>query len=316
MSSILYEFEHRAERAATPRLRRRPAAAGQPPKWHRSSVMAVTIATLPNAADPLVDLDRQAWCQNSLGREDAAMWIGHRGGPVGEPPTPEQVHQWHRRMSPPDNEFPAGIGLTVLLGRTNDAAVGITQIEAYSAGFRFTLAVRLRRAGPELVRGGLLMRLSSHVHPGIEIPLEDRLLLGLEYSNGHRASTLQDMRMLGPGAGAEGQPLMLVQQSGGGGEQSVDQTYWVSPLGVPAASRGAGDLRPGLAGLRYAGVPDGPRQRDHPRRRRPQPTALAAATGHRATGAAVPTPPILRVVRRAARLTGLHRLRGVQHAPR
>lgn len=152
------------------------------------------------------------------------------------------------------------------------------------------------------------------------IPLEDRLLLGLEYSNGHRASTLQDMRMLGPGAGAEGQPLMLVQQSGGGGEQSVDQTYWVSPLphllGVPAASRGAGDLRPGLAGLRYAGVPDGPRQRAHPRRRRPQPTALAAATGHRATGAAVPTPPILRVVRRAARLTGLHRLRGVQHAPR
>src|SRR5947207_2129391 len=104
---------------------RRPMA-GQPLKWHRSSVMAVTIATLPNAADPLVDLDRQAWCQNSLAREDGAMWISRRGGPVGKPPTPEQLHQWHRRMSPPDNEFPAGVGLTILLGRTNDAAVGIT----------------------------------------------------------------------------------------------------------------------------------------------------------------------------------------------
>jgi hypothetical protein len=156
------------------------------------------------------------------------MWISHRGG--AEPPTPEQVQQWHRRMSPPENEFPAGVGLTVLLGRTNDAAVGITQIEAFSTGFQFTLAVRLRQARPELLHGGLFMLVSSRVHPGIEIPLEDRLLLGLEYPDGHRASTLQDMRMLGPSAVAEGQDLVLAQQHGGGGEQSVDQTYWVSPL--------------------------------------------------------------------------------------
>jgi hypothetical protein len=60
--------------------------------------------------------------------------------------------------------------------------------------------------------------------------LADRVLLGLEYPNGHRASTLQDMQMPGPGAVAGGQQLVLVQQGGGGGEQSVDQTYWVSPL--------------------------------------------------------------------------------------
>ncbi|OLE27746.1 MAG: hypothetical protein AUG49_04360 [Catenulispora sp. 13_1_20CM_3_70_7] len=61
-------------------------------------------------------------------------------------------------MSPPENEFPAGVGLTVLLGRTDEAAVGLTQIEAYSTGFRFTLAVRLRGPGPDLVRGRLFMR--------------------------------------------------------------------------------------------------------------------------------------------------------------
>jgi hypothetical protein len=58
-------------------------------------------------------------------------------------------------MSRPDNELPAGVGLTILLGRTDDAAVGITQIEAFSTGFQFTLAVRLRQARPELARGGL-----------------------------------------------------------------------------------------------------------------------------------------------------------------
>jgi hypothetical protein len=158
------------------------------------------------------------------------MRISHGHGSVGEPPTPEQVEQWHRQVSPPENELPAGVGLTVLLGRTDDAAVGITQMEAFSTGFRFTLAVRLRRARPELGPSGLFALINTHPHRGIEIPLPKRLLLGIEYSNGHRASTLRDMLTMGPGAEVAGQELMLVQQGGGGAELSVDQRYWVSPL--------------------------------------------------------------------------------------
>ncbi len=63
-------------------------------------------------------------------------------------------------MSPPENEFPAGVGTTVLLERTDDAAVGITQIETFSTGFRFTLAVRVRQPRPELARVGPFMLLS------------------------------------------------------------------------------------------------------------------------------------------------------------
>jgi hypothetical protein len=37
-------------------------------------------------------------------------------------------------VSPPENEFPAGIGATVLLARTDDVAVGLTQVEAFSTG--------------------------------------------------------------------------------------------------------------------------------------------------------------------------------------
>jgi hypothetical protein len=133
-------------------------------------------------------------------------------------------------MSPPDNELPTGVGLTVLLGRTDDAAVGITGIEAFSTGFRFTLAVRLRQAPPELAYGGLFTLVSSHLHAGVEASVENRLLLGIEYPDGRRASTLQDMRMPGPRAVADVEQLVLVQQGGGGGQQSVDQSYWVAPL--------------------------------------------------------------------------------------
>lgn len=148
----------------------------------------------------------------------------------GDGPTREQMEQWRKRMSPPDNELPAGVGLTVLLGRTDDAAVGITQVEAFSTGFRFTLAVRLRQVRPRLARGGLFHLVGSHLPPGIEVAVEDRLLLGIEYANGHRASTVQDMRMMMPGTGAAEQDLVLMQQGGSAGEQSVDQTYWVCPL--------------------------------------------------------------------------------------
>lgn len=132
-------------------------------------------------------------------------------------------------MSPPDNEFPAGIGRTILLGRSDDAAIGLTHIEAFSTGFRFTLAVRVRQMRPELASGGLHMRISP-IHSGIAIAVEDRLLLGIEYPDGHRASTLGDMRRHGPGAIPDSEQLVLVEQGGGGGQQSVDQNYWVTPL--------------------------------------------------------------------------------------
>jgi hypothetical protein len=157
------------------------------------------------------------------------MWISRRRGPEGEP-TPEQLEQWHRRMSPPENEFPAGVGLTVLLGRTGDAAVGITNLEAFSGGFRFTLAVRVRRARPELARGGLFMLIEPRSHRGLEVPLPDRLLLGLEYSDGRRASTLQDIRTRGPAAVAGSEDLTLAPHGGSSGDLVADQIYWVSPL--------------------------------------------------------------------------------------
>jgi hypothetical protein len=133
-------------------------------------------------------------------------------------------------MSPPENEFPASVGLAVLLGRTDDAAVGISRVEAFSTGFRFTLAVRLRRAGPELAHGRLFALIGGRAHGGFEVPLEDRLLLGFEYSDGRRASNLDDMRMAGPGTQVDDAQPVLIAQGGGSGQLTADQAYWMAPL--------------------------------------------------------------------------------------
>ncbi|WP_433382864.1 hypothetical protein ACQPZX_19780 [Actinoplanes sp. CA-142083] len=137
------------------------------------------------------------------------MWTSGRGG-----------SDWHRRMSPPENEFPAGVGFTALLGRTDDVAVGITQVEAFSTGFRFTMSVRVRQSRPDVAGGRLHMMVSGRGHPAIEVPLEDRLLLGLQYANGERTSTLE----------RDPTSLLLMPHGGGGSDRSHDQTYWVSPL--------------------------------------------------------------------------------------
>lgn len=113
-------------------------------------------------------------------------------------------------MSPPDNEFPAGVGASVLLAATGDAAVGLTQMEAFSTGFRFTLTVRLRQARRDLASVDLYMLLGSPIHPGVEIPLENRLLLGIEYPDGRQASNLHDARLQGPGGDVDDNELVMV----------------------------------------------------------------------------------------------------------
>lgn len=146
------------------------------------------------------------------------------------PPTPEQLEHWSRRTSAPENELPAGVGATVLLARTDEAAVGLTSVEAFSTGFRFTLTVRLRQLPPRLDCGGLFSLIELDVHPGAEIPLEDRLLLGIEYPDGRRASTLDDVDAQGPGAVADDERLVLFPHGGGGSDRAVDHTFWVVPL--------------------------------------------------------------------------------------
>jgi hypothetical protein len=157
-------------------------------------------------------------------------------GGSDEGPTPEQMETWRRRFTTPDNELPGVTPVGLVLGRTEELAVGITAVEAYTGGFSFKLAVRLRT---ERV-GGLGHRLyeliAGHSHPDAEPPAADeRLLLGLEYADGRVATNINPMPWpADPRAGelAEDE-VMLAQSEGGGGGRSFDQGYWVTPLPPP-----------------------------------------------------------------------------------
>jgi hypothetical protein len=142
---------------------------------------------------------------------------------------------WRQRFSRPDNELPGAAAICLLLGRTDDLAVGITTVEAYSTGFSFNLAVRLRDE-----RGGFGLSMyeliAGHGHPHANPPAaNERLLLGLEYADGRTATNLNPMPFpADPRAGGlPDDEVVLAPSGGGGGGRAFDQGYWVAPLPSP-----------------------------------------------------------------------------------
>ena len=65
--------------------------------------------------------------------------------PAAEPEPPRRHHPWE----PPEAEFPGVVPTgALLLGRTEQAAVAITALTAFSNGFEIYLTARFRRPAP------------------------------------------------------------------------------------------------------------------------------------------------------------------------
>jgi hypothetical protein len=136
------------------------------------------------------------------------MW--HVGFTDGEPD-----QEFFRRMSAPENEIPVALPLNALLGRTDDAAVALTGLQVFSSGLTFDLAVRVRSPLEPGHRG-----LSDLVFDHGET--SGRLLLGVEFADGRRGSNVH-----GPGDPPD---VVFHPGGGGGGQLSVDQSWWLNPL--------------------------------------------------------------------------------------
>lgn len=145
----------------------------------------------------------------------------------GDEPDPQTMLQLQRRVSEPENEVPAPVPFTAVLGRTDDAAVGIVGMHVFTTGVSFRVAVRLRRQ-PRGMEHRLFEMVSGH---GPGTPVEDRLLLGVEYADGRTVDSVRDdwfaMQDL------PDDRLVLNPGGGGGGGLSYDQRYWLSPLPPP-----------------------------------------------------------------------------------
>lgn len=140
--------------------------------------------------------------------------------------TSEQAELWRRRMSAPDNEVPVPVAASLVLARTDDVCIAVVGIGAYTTGATVELAVRLRHRPPGFGRYGL-----HHVLDGWragEVDLAQRLLFGIEYADGRRASNV-DHAAWPSGPVADDEPVLT---SGGSSSSDLthDASFWLSPL--------------------------------------------------------------------------------------
>ncbi|MGY1682516.1 hypothetical protein [Geodermatophilus sp. SYSU D01176] len=140
--------------------------------------------------------------------EVAATWSSN--WPHGEP-----GDDLHRLLEPPENEVPVTLPQNVLLARTEGVAVALLDLQVYSTGAAFQLAVRVRPSA----RASLGHRLDELMW--------DRgrgsahFLLGIELADGRRGSNV-------PGRSTEG--VLFHSRGGSGGDSSLTQRWWLSPL--------------------------------------------------------------------------------------
>ena len=127
-------------------------------------------------------------------------------------PDPELV----RRMNRPENELPTALPMNRLLSRTPDLAVALLGLQAYTTGVAFELAARARGL-EEPGTGNRLGAIFWERRPGTP-----QFLLGVEFADGRRASSL-------PLPGRSGD-IVFHPGGGSGGDTSVDQEWWLSPL--------------------------------------------------------------------------------------
>jgi hypothetical protein len=146
----------------------------------------------------------------------------------------EPLGSWRAREVP-SNEVPRSVALDVVLARNEDVVVSLNGALAYRNGVLLQLRVLLRAGTGHDPSGALL----GHGDPA------GRILLGVEFSDGRRSSTMSAPGMVAADPAA---PLLL-SQGGGGDAQQATGFMFLSPLPPPPElrlvcawpSRGLGD---------------------------------------------------------------------------
>jgi len=138
-------------------------------------------------------------------------------------------------------DFVAGVvPVEIVLATSNEAAVFITRIAAYPAGFEFD-AELLTRKPARIGRGDFFELMHDPDRPEGEIPPE-LVRLGIGFADGRRASSLGELlggsSVATMAAGDEDPPdpdkdVLMTPGGGGGGPRRSTQSYWVWPLPPP-----------------------------------------------------------------------------------
>jgi hypothetical protein len=121
------------------------------------------------------------------------------------------------------NEVPVSVAFDAVIASTPDLAVFVSGLRVYSNGVDFTVEMRARQPSSQGEEG---------IGRGLHSWSGDRMLLGVEFSDGHRTSTL-------PYWGRSGEPggPSLCPGGGSSGGRTADLSMFLSPIPPP------GDLR-------------------------------------------------------------------------
>jgi len=142
-----------------------------------------------------------------------------------EPPPPRPEPPQHRQpewVGPPENVLPASFPLALELARTENVAIAAHGGLAYPNGFAFRVSL-LRRTVDESRVGDPF----HHWHHTRGEIADEALRLGVQFSDGAKATVFDAHRWFGLDDGPPGPVLM---QRGGGGGRSWDLGFWVWPL--------------------------------------------------------------------------------------
>jgi hypothetical protein len=136
-------------------------------------------------------------------------------------------HHLPIEVGAPDNELPGVVPLGVVLGRTNDLVVALTEGQVFSTGVRLSLVARMRSAESGF---RFFDEVHDHSHGGADWP---QLLLGVEYADGRAAMHLPGRRRNARERAAAGDPAPLLTGEGGAGHgRSADMSFWLMPVPV------------------------------------------------------------------------------------
>jgi hypothetical protein len=125
------------------------------------------------------------------------------------------------------------VALNLVVGRSDKAALWIPAVTAYLDGFEFDVELRYRFDDEELDHPFFLRHHPRRRHRAREEGLDPHLLrLGIQFSDGRKATNLESRMSFGPSGELDETPEgpVLSPRGGGGGDGRWRQEFWVWPL--------------------------------------------------------------------------------------
>jgi hypothetical protein len=154
--------------------------------------------------------------------------------PPEEPEEPDRCHRQPDWFGPPEGTLPSIVPLELVLARSAKAAVYVTHLAAYPAGFRFELQmVAASEHDDDLYLDPMMMFHHHRARRGRQAELPPELLrVGVQFQDGRKATSTGGPPHPFDSDESPREPVMT-EEGGGGGVGCWQQRYWVWPLPPP-----------------------------------------------------------------------------------